>query len=142
MIDFEKIGARIAEERKLVHNISQRKMAEDLNMYQADISNLEKAKNGSGITDLYKLDLVAEYLQISTESLIFGSKKDSMLKYYGNTMELIRNEEPARESHKIVIGKLTGLSDTFSALPNDSFYKRGPYSIYSVKQAALSRIQR
>ena len=50
MIDFEKIGTRIAEERKFVKRVSQRKMAEDLNMYQADISNLEKAKNGSGIT--------------------------------------------------------------------------------------------
>ena len=53
MIDIEKIGTRIAEERKFVKRVSQRKMAEDLNMYQADISNLEKAKNGSGITDLY-----------------------------------------------------------------------------------------
>ena len=51
MIDFTKIGKRILEERKYLRRISQEKMAEDLGMYQADISNLEKAKNGSGITN-------------------------------------------------------------------------------------------
>ncbi len=50
MIDFDKIGKRIQEERKYLRRISQEKMAEDLGMYQADISNLEKAKSGSGIT--------------------------------------------------------------------------------------------
>ena len=52
MIDFDAIGKRILEERKYLHRGSQEKMAEDLSMYHADISNLEKAKNGSGITDL------------------------------------------------------------------------------------------
>ena len=33
-------------------------MAEDLGMYQADISNLERAMGGSCISDLYKLDLI------------------------------------------------------------------------------------
>ena len=51
MIDFEKIGKRIHEERKFIRKISQEKMAEDLDMYQADISNLEKAKKSSDITD-------------------------------------------------------------------------------------------
>ena len=46
MIDIEKIGKRIAEERKYIHKISQEKMAEDLGMYQSDISNMEKAKKG------------------------------------------------------------------------------------------------
>ncbi len=32
MIDFEKIGKRILEERKYLHKISQEKMAEDLGM--------------------------------------------------------------------------------------------------------------
>ncbi len=36
MIDFEKIGKRILEERKYLHRISQEKMALDLGMYQAD----------------------------------------------------------------------------------------------------------
>ena len=103
MIDFEKIGVRIAEERKLVKHISQRKMAEDLNMYQADISNLEKAKNGSGITDLYKLDYIADYLNVSVESLIFGKKDDSMLKYYGNTMKLQPSESYVNEKHEAVL---------------------------------------
>lgn len=67
MVDYEKIGRRILEERKYLRRISQEKMAEDLGMYQADISNLEKAKNGSGITDLSKLDSV--YHQRRRENL-------------------------------------------------------------------------
>ena len=54
MIDLNKIGKRIQEERKYLRRISQEKMAEDLGMYQADISNMEKANSGSGITDLVK----------------------------------------------------------------------------------------
>ena len=64
MIDYEKIGRRIAEERKYIHKISQEKMAEELGMYQADISNMEKAKKSSGINDLSKLDMIADYLGI------------------------------------------------------------------------------
>ncbi len=52
MIDYEKIGKRILEERKYLHRISQEKMAEDLGIYQADISNMEKAKKGSGIVNV------------------------------------------------------------------------------------------
>ena len=36
MIDINSIGKRIKEERKYIMKISQEKMAEDLNMYQAD----------------------------------------------------------------------------------------------------------
>ena len=129
MIDFEKIGTRIAEERKFVKRVSQRKMAEDLNMYQADISNLEKAKNGSGITDLYKLDFVADYLNIPVESLIFGRKDDAMLKYYGNTMQLKPVDGYMSEKHKEILRDLTGEQCDFN--PNHSFYVCGPYSLYS-----------
>ena len=87
MIDFDKIGKRILEERKYLHRISQEKMALDLGMYQADISNLEKAKKGSGISDLYKLDLIADYFDIPLESQIFGRRQDKMEKYYGTKMQ-------------------------------------------------------
>ncbi len=61
-IDYEKIGRRIFEERKYILHISQEKMAEDLGMYQADISNLEHASKSSGIQDLRKLENIADYL--------------------------------------------------------------------------------
>ena len=86
MIDLEKIGKRILEERKYLHRISQEKMAEDLGMYQADISNLEKAKSGSGITDIVKLDMIADYFGIPLETLLFGRRNDHMEKYYGIRM--------------------------------------------------------
>ena len=70
MIDFDKIGMRIKEQRKCILKVSQEKMAEELNMYQADISNIEKAKSGSGITDITKLDMIAEYFDIPLESLL------------------------------------------------------------------------
>ena len=44
--DFERLGRRIAEERKHFRKVSQEKMAEDLGMYQADISNIERARKG------------------------------------------------------------------------------------------------
>ena len=69
MVDFEKISRRILEERKYLRRLSQEKMAEDLGMYQADISNLEKAKSGSGITDLAKLDMIADYFDIISKHL-------------------------------------------------------------------------
>ena len=88
MVDYEAIGRRIAEQRKYFHKVSQEKMAEDLGMYQADISNLEKAKKGSGITDLSRLDLIAEYFDMPLESLLFGKKDGMMEKYYGDKLKL------------------------------------------------------
>lgn len=63
--DYKAIGKRIIEERKHFRKISQDRMAEELGMYQADISNLKKAEMGSEITDLSKFDLIAEYFDIS-----------------------------------------------------------------------------
>lgn len=71
MINYEKIGAKIRYARKFIKNVSQETMAFELNMHQADISNLEKAKRGSGITDLSRLEQITEYLGISLESLLF-----------------------------------------------------------------------
>ena len=56
MINEKMIGNNIRYLRKS-RKISQEKMAEDLGMYQADISNLERAIGGSDISDIYKLSL-------------------------------------------------------------------------------------
>lgn len=71
MINSDNIGRRIRILRKQKH-ISQERMAEDLGMYQADISNLERAMGGSGITDLFKLDMIADYFGISLVELLNG----------------------------------------------------------------------
>ena len=63
MINSEIIGKQIRRLRK-ERRISQEKMAEDLGMYQADISNLERAASGSGISDLFKLDIIADYFGV------------------------------------------------------------------------------
>lgn len=73
MINYEKIGQRIAEQRKYIRRLSQERLAEELGMYQADISNLEKAKKGSGITDLSKLDFIADYFEISLATVYKGN---------------------------------------------------------------------
>ena len=89
MIDYEKIGMRICEERKYIRKISQEKMAEDLGMYQADISNLEKAKKSSGITDLNKLQLIADYFDLPIENLLFGTSAEAhMIRYADSKMKL------------------------------------------------------
>ena len=79
----KQIGKRIQEQRKYIKHVSQERMADDLCMYQADISNLEKGKKGSGIMDLEKLIRLSEYLSVSLEFLIFGMK-NNMTQYYKN----------------------------------------------------------
>ncbi len=71
MINSDNIGKRIRMLRKQKH-VSQERMAEDLGMYQADISNLERAIGGSGINDLFKLDMIADYFGISLVELLNG----------------------------------------------------------------------
>ena len=76
MLDYDVIASRIREQRKYIKKISQRKMAEDLNMYQPDLSDLENNKPGCGIQDLAKLELIAGYLNISLRYLLFGEEND------------------------------------------------------------------
>ena len=62
MIDYDIIASRIREARKYKKKISQKKMAEDLNMYQPDLSALENNKPCCcGIRDLAKLEMIAGY---------------------------------------------------------------------------------
>ena len=76
MFIADNIGKRIRMLRKQKH-ISQERMAEDLGMYQADISNLERAVGGSGITDLFKLDAIAGYFGISLLELLSDSPESA-----------------------------------------------------------------
>ncbi len=133
MIDFEKIGKRILEERKYLHRISQEKMAEDLGMYQADISNMEKAKNGSGITDLAKLDMIADYFDMPLETLLFGRRQDQMEKYYGTKMQLKESTKKRTRKHETILRKLMDISeenDNEEALNQVVSFECGPYIIY------------
>ena len=127
MVDYEKIGQRITEQRKYLRRLSQEKMAEDLGMYQADISNLEKAKKGSGITDLYKLDLIADYLGVPLEKLLFGKGDEKMVKYYGKKMELEPSTKKIEKPHQKLLAILTGQKE--EEIRADT-YQCGPYSIY------------
>ncbi len=133
MIDFEKIGKRILEERKYLRRISQEKMAEDLGMYQADISNLEKAKNGSGITDLAKLDMIAAYFDMPLETLLFGRRQDQMEKYHGTKMQLKECGNARSRKHETLLRNLMGLLDEAmaeKALKAVLSLACGPYMIY------------
>ena len=76
MLDYDVIASRIREQRKYVKKISQRKMAADLNLYQPDLSDLENNKPGCGIKDLAKLEMIANYLNISLSYLLFGDGED------------------------------------------------------------------
>ena len=133
MVDFERIGKRVLEERKYLHKISQEKMADDLGMYQADISNLEKAKNGSGITDLSKLDMIADYFGIPLETLLFGKRQDQMEKYYGIKMQLKEFTRKRTRKHETILRNLLGISeekDNEEALNSIMAFECGPYIIY------------
>lgn len=76
MIDYDIIAARIREARKNNKKVSQKKMAEDLQMYQPDLSALENNKLGCGIRDLAKLEMIAGYLNIPLRYLLFGEGED------------------------------------------------------------------
>lgn len=76
--DYSRVGRRIAQERKNYKHVTQEKMAEELRMYQADISNLENGKLGSGINDIAKLDIIADYLGISVKELIMSAFDDEI----------------------------------------------------------------
>ena len=131
MIDYGKIGRRIAEERKYIHKISQEKMAEELGMYQADISNMEKAKKSSGINDLSKLDMIADYLGIPLETLLFGREDKNMLKYEGSKMTLKQSSKKLTRSQKTILDKIAG-HDT-DELPIIK-YECGPYLILTMME--------
>lgn len=77
MYNAKAMGETIKALRK-EHHISQEKMALDLNMYQPDISNLEHAENGSGISDIYKIELIAEYFGVTLVDLITASINSSI----------------------------------------------------------------
>ena len=136
MIDLDKIGQRIKEERKYIMKVSQEHMAEDLNMYQADISNMEKAKSGSGISDLIKLDLIAEYFNIPLETLLFGREDKNMLCYHGDQMKLKPSKKKMTKGHLTVLQKLTGQKDR-DELPAIT-YECGPYIIYTMIEQQMS----
>ncbi len=138
MVDFEKIGRRIREERKLKKRVSQERMALDLGYYQADISNLEKAKSGSGITDLYKLDLIADYLEIPLEALIFGMEVDKMVHYYGSKIQMKEEDHPILS--KNMKAMLDGFSGHEGAWEDTSVFDWGPYKIYHIPEYQIADI--
>ena len=76
MINASNIGKRIRKLRR-ERGLSQERMAEALGMYQADISNLERAVSGSGISDLYKLDMIADYFGVPLVEILIGSEDSS-----------------------------------------------------------------
>ena len=76
MLDYDLIAARIQDQRKNVKKVSQRKMAEDLGMYQPDLSALENNRIGCGIHDLAKLEVIADYLNVPLGYLLFGEMRE------------------------------------------------------------------
>lgn len=127
MVDYEAIGKRIAEQRKCIWKKSQTLMADEISMHQADISNLENAKNGSGISDLHKLELIADYFSISLQYLIFGSDPNERLgRYYGRVGD-IKHLEKARKEHIAILRRIVGSDFNESAIVS---YKCGAYCVY------------
>ena len=76
MLDYDMIGFRIREQRKKVKKVSQKKMADDLGMYQPDLSDMENNKPGCGIQDLAKLEVIADYLCVPLSYVLFGEEDE------------------------------------------------------------------
>lgn len=137
MVDYEKIGKRIQEQRKYIRRISQEKMAEALGMYQADISNLEKAKSGSGITDLTRLEIIADYFDMPLETLIFGRRQDQMDKYYGAKMQLKESTQKWPRKHETIMRKLMGIEEAVTSddvQQKARLFECGAYRVYVVNE--------
>lgn len=139
MIDYVKIGRRIAEERKHILRKSQEQMATDLFMYQADISNIENAKSGSGITDLSKLDTIADYLGLPIENLLFGTSMEAhMIKYYGKKMEIVRQEGKPKFISNKQNEILKKIEDEGIDKGMFSVWTCGPYTVYILNEVRMT----
>lgn len=132
MIDFNAIGSRIKEERKYILKISQEKMAEDLFMYQADISNIEKAKSGSGIADLAKLDMIADYFNIPLETLLFGREDKNVKKYHGSQMQIKESKKKPGKTQYSTLHKLLKVDEAQELIVVS--YECGPYQIFVIPE--------
>ena len=135
---LQQIGRRIAEQRGHIRRVSQGKMAEELGMYQADISNMEHAKKGSGVSDLYKLNDIARYFDIPLESLIFGTGSgQQVLPYDREKMSIERVPEKTRfdPHHKKALA-------VFSGQPEEKVraerFRCGPYRLYNMLEVQYS----
>ena len=128
----KQIGKRIQEQRKYIKHVSQERMADDLCMYQADISNLEKGKKGSGIMDLEKLIRLSEYLSVSLEFLIFGMK-NNMTQYYKKKSSV---EEGEANSNQITL--LANLTGRKSTDVKPIAFQSGPFTVCVLKSKVKS----
>ena len=128
----KQIGKRIQEQRKYIKHVSQERMADDLCMYQADISNLEKGKKGSGIMDLEKLIRLSEYLSVSLEFLIFGMK-NNMTQYYKKKSSV---EEVEANSNQITL--LANLTGRKSTDVKPIAFQSGPFTVCVLKSKVKS----
>ena len=127
-MDYQEIGRRIREQRKEFKHISQEQMAYDLNMYQADISNIEQGKKGSGIDDLSKLELISKYFGISLSYLLSGIKeKEDMEKYMGEKMVIKEKKEEICDAHWKTLQRLTGAKNKSVV---EKKYQCGNYMTY------------
>lgn len=95
MINYDEIGLRIYMARRR-RRLSQEQLAEALGVYQADISNLEKNKKGSGITDLSRLEQIAEYFDMPLTQLLFGTSETDMSLTGKGGFEMTKEEMIAR----------------------------------------------
>lgn len=134
MIDYTAVAARIREERRLNKRVSQEEMAADLGMYQADISNLERAQKGSGISDLNRLSRIAEYFGIPPEDLIFGRRsRKSLTRYEGKKSKLSFLSDPKdfTEDEARVLRKVFCRDPAKLALRAAQF---GPYRVFYIPE--------
>lgn len=127
-MDYESIGKRIQEQRKFIKRVSQEKMADDLGLYQADVSNLEKGKKGSGIGDLSRLEMIADYFSIPVESLIFGFK-NSMIPYYKKKEDIRKGKATDKQ-----LSVLSSLLSYDVSMSNLVVYQCGAYRICIISE--------
>lgn len=109
-------------------------MAAELGMYQADISNLERARKGSGIADLRRLSRLAEYFGMTPQALIFGSGEESAAVAYDPDVEPLRflsGRKDVSDAHIKTLERIFGRHpDTLSLRCAEC----GPYRTYYIDE--------
>ena len=95
MIDMETIGKRIRE-RRLELGMTQAELAEKIGCGQDKISLLERARKGSNIYDLNKLEQICDALSIHLKELLFYSTTEEV-----QPMTISSAEAREREDQKL-----------------------------------------
>ncbi|MBO7173443.1 MAG: helix-turn-helix transcriptional regulator, partial [Burkholderiaceae bacterium] len=108
MFDTEAIAKRIRAARVHGRRLTQEDFAVEMGIQQSAVSDLERAKKGSGISDLNRLKRLAQTLEVELPYLVFGIGDDGLPTFTeDSTLEAIGLRR-IRKTHRTLIVEAIG----------------------------------